>query len=149
MSLEPRLQLTVQEDDRVVFGDAEIRLLEAVGRERTLSEGAATLGLSYRAAWGKLRDLESVFGTRLVERTVGGRHGGSSRLTDPAARLVEQYSRFRDAIGDFAVTEFERCFGSCDCSMLVAGSQLRPVDLTDTHASVEAAVVTKLPAEGP
>jgi molybdate transport system regulatory protein len=122
MTLEPQLKLAVLEDDRFVFGDVEMRLLEAIGREGTLTEGAAALGLSYRAAWGKLRGLETAVGFRLVERTVGGRGGGSSRLTDSGRRLVEQYGRFRASVGAFALDEFERCFGAA-CTDVVADSQ--------------------------
>ena len=76
MTLEPRLKLAVLEDNRFVFSDTEMRLLEAIARQGTLMEGAATLGLSYRVAWGKLRDLEAAVGTRVLERTVGGRVAG-------------------------------------------------------------------------
>ena len=130
MSLEPELKLAVLEDNRFVFGDAEMRLLAAIGREGTLKEGAAALGLSYRVAWGKLRDLEAAVGTLLVERTVGGRHGGSSRLTDTAVSLVEQYRRFREAVGTFALAEFEKCFGEArDCTKLISELQDAPVGL--------------------
>jgi molybdate transport system regulatory protein len=120
--LEPQLKLAVLEDNRFVFGDSEIRLLEAIARQGTLMDGAAMLGLSYRVAWGKLRDLEAAIGMQLVERTVGGRSGGSSRLTPPAQRLVEQYQGYRDAVGEFALREFERTFGKPDdCTKLVSG----------------------------
>jgi molybdate transport system regulatory protein len=133
MTLEAQLKLAVLEDNRFVFGDSEMRLLEAVSREGTLTEGAAALGLSYRVAWGKLRDLETAVGTRLVERTVGGRHGGSSRLTDAAVQLVEQYSRFREAVGTFALAEFEKCFGEAsDCSKLIRGSRPEHAKLPDS-----------------
>ncbi len=123
MRLEPQLKLAVLEDNRFVFGDSEIRLLEAIARQGTLTEGAATLGLSYRVAWGKLRDLEAAVGMQLVERTVGGRSGGSSRLTPAAQRLVEQYGCYREAVGEFALREFERTFGNADdCTKLVAGT---------------------------
>jgi molybdate transport system regulatory protein len=133
MSLEPQLKLAVLEDNRFVFGDTEMRLLEAIARQGTLREGAATLGLSYRIAWGKLRDLEAAVGVRLVERTVGGRQGGSSRLTAPAQRLVERYRRYREAVGEFALREFERTFGKADdCNKLICGSQDELAGLPDS-----------------
>ena len=149
MSLEPQLKLAVLDDNRFVFGDSEMRLLEAISRQGTLTEGAATLGLSYRVAWGKLRDLESAFGVQLVERTVGGRRGGSSRLTGSAQRLVDQYGRFREAVGEFALGEFERCFGSGGCADLVVGSQLEHQDLPDAHRPKLDAILTTLREEGP
>ena len=117
--LEPQFKLNVLEDNRLVFGDAEIRLLDAIARQGTLAEGAAALGISYRIAWGKLRALEGSIGTRLVETTVGGSGGGSSRLTATARDLVERYNRFRESVGAYALSEFARCFGEeFDCSNL-------------------------------
>ena len=108
--MQPELKVQVLEDKRLVFGDPEMRLLEAIARQGTLAEGAAELGLSYRSAWGKLRAAEASLGLTLVETTMGGSGGGSSRLTTAAQRLVSQYTRFRDAVGAYAIEEFARCF---------------------------------------
>jgi molybdate transport system regulatory protein len=110
--MQPEVKVRVLEDERAVFGDNEMRLLEAIERGGTLSDGASTLGLSYRAAWGKIKAMEAAMGTRLVETTVGGSGGGSSRLTSTAQRLLARYVRFRTALGEYAAQEFAKCFGS-------------------------------------
>jgi molybdate transport system regulatory protein len=118
--MQPELKVRVLDDKRLVFGDPEMRLLDAIARQGTLADGAAALGLSYRSAWGKLRAAEASLGMKLVETTVGGSGGGSSRLTQTAERLVAQYSSFRDAVGAYALREFARCFGeSDDCTALL------------------------------
>jgi len=117
--MQPHLRVNVVEGNRLVFGDAEMRLLDAIAREGTLTDGAAALGLSYRAAWGKLRAMETNLGTRLLETTVGGSGGGSSRLTPTAQRIVAQYNAFRDAVGMYATEQFEKHFGEAvSCSKL-------------------------------
>ena len=117
--MQPYLRVNVLEGDRLVFGDAEMQLLHAIAREGTLSDGAASLGLSYRVAWGKLRAVEARLGAQLLQTTVGGSGGGSTRLTPTAERIVAQYSAFREAIGAFAVQEFKRHFGEqASCSKL-------------------------------
>jgi molybdate transport system regulatory protein len=146
VTLEPQLKLAVLEDNRFVFGDSEMRLLEAIAREGTLREGAATLGLSYRIAWGKLRELEAAVGTRLVERTVGGRGGGSSRLTDSGRTLVEQYGRFREAVGAFALGEFERCFGD-GCSGIVGRSQAEQGEFRASQRPIQGPETPRLARE--
>jgi molybdate transport system regulatory protein len=109
-AMQPELKVRVLEDQRAVYGDHEMRLLEAIALQGTLSDGATALGLSYRSAWGKIKAMEAALGTRLVESTVGGNGGGSSRLTETAQRLLGQYVRFRTALGEYAQQEFERCF---------------------------------------
>jgi molybdate transport system regulatory protein len=109
--LQPRLRVNVIEGNRLLFGDAEVRLLEAIAQEGRLTEAASALGLSYRVAWGKLRAMETSLGIRLVETTVGGSGGGSSRLTAAAQRILARYSAFRDAVGLYAIEQFEAHFG--------------------------------------
>ncbi len=148
MSLEPQLKLAVLEDNRFVFGDSEMRLLEAIARQGTLTEGAATLGLSYRVAWGKLRDLEAAVGVRLVDRTVGGRHGGSSRLTEQAKRLVDQYRRYREAVGEFALREFHQVFGTVgESAKLVDASQRNETVLAGTMSPAVSHAESELAGE--
>ncbi len=133
--MQPHLRVNVLGGNRLVFGDAEMRLLDAISREGTLTDGAAALGLSYRAAWGKLRAVEANLGTRLLETTVGGSGGGSSRLTPVAQRILVQYSTFREAVGAFALQEFEKRFGEAvSCSKLCldeAEPALKTVDNPD------------------
>jgi molybdate transport system regulatory protein len=120
--LQPHLRVNVIEGNRLLFGDAEVRLLEAIAQEGTLTEAATALGISYRVAWGKLRAMETSLGTRLVETTVGGSGGGSSRLTPAATRILGRYSAFRDAVGLYAIEQFEAHFGKgMSCSKLCAG----------------------------
>jgi molybdate transport system regulatory protein len=146
VTLEPQLKLAILEDNRFVFGDAEMRLLEAIGREGTLKEGAATLGLSYRVAWGKLRALEAAVGALLVERRVGGRGGGSSRLTDSGRKLVEQYGAFRASVGAFALDEFERCFGA-GCKDVVAYSQPKAAEFRASQRLIQGQAAPRLAGE--
>jgi molybdate transport system regulatory protein len=108
--MQPEVKVRVLEDQRAVFGDQEMRLLEAIARQGTLAEGAGGLGLSYRAAWGRIKAMELAMGTKLVESTVGGSGGGSTRLTEPARSLLDRYVRFRTALGEYAQQEFARCF---------------------------------------
>ena len=69
--------------------DATHALLDAVGRERSVRGAAERLGVSYRAAWGRIAALEAAIGSQpLVVKTKG--HG--SVLTEAGAAL-------RDALG--------------------------------------------------
>jgi molybdate transport repressor ModE-like protein len=66
-------------------GPDRIRLLEAVGREGSISGAARAVGLSYKAAWDAIDALNGLFGGPLVEARSGGLHGGGAHLTDAAA----------------------------------------------------------------
>ena len=118
-ALQPHLRVNVYEGSRTVFGDSEMRLLDAIAREGTLTDGAAALGLSYRVAWGRLRAVEASLGAKVLETTVGGNGGGSSRLTPVAQRLVDRYNAFRAAVDAHAAEQFQQYFGEgVTCSKL-------------------------------
>jgi molybdate transport system regulatory protein len=108
--LEPRLKVWVEAGGEIALSDYRVRLLEAVRDRGSLAEGAADMGLSYRRAWGKIRELEANLGARLVESSAGGPGGGSSHLTPLAEELIARYKRFRAALTSYAEREFEATF---------------------------------------
>jgi len=112
--MEPRAKLWLERDGRIVFSDYRVRLLMLIDETGSLSDAAARMQLSYRRAWGKLREIEQNLGMKLVESAAGGAGGGGSRLTDDGQRLVRLYSEYRATIEATMTTEFARIFGSKD-----------------------------------
>jgi molybdate transport system regulatory protein len=110
LDLEPRIKLWVEKDGRLVLSDYRANLLRLVGETGSLAEAAQRLGLSYRRAWGKVREIEANLGVRLVESEAGGPGGGGSRLTRRGERLVALYARFRRAMETDLGKEFKEVF---------------------------------------
>jgi len=54
------------------------------------------MGLSYRRAWGKIKELEQNLGFALVQSAVGGAGGGHTSLTAPGIEFVNAYRRFNE-----------------------------------------------------
>ena len=94
--MEPRCKLWLEHDDHLGMSDYRARLLSAIAETGSLSAAAQRLGLSYRRAWGKVRELERHLGIPLVESVAGGPGGGGSRLTPEGAELVRRYTQFAD-----------------------------------------------------
>lgn len=83
------------EEGRLLLGDGRLRILEAVESTGSLSAAARKLGMSYRAAWGKIRATEKRMGITLVEGVSGGaRHGGAT-LTPAARDLLRRLEAFQ------------------------------------------------------
>lgn len=110
LDLEPRIKLWVEKDGRLVLSDYRVQLLRHVAETGSLAEAAQRMGLSYRRAWGKIRDIERNLGATLVESEVGGAGGGCSRLTPDGERLVALYQRFRRAVEGDLGREFREVF---------------------------------------
>jgi molybdate transport system regulatory protein len=110
--MQPRAKLWVEKDGRIVLSDYRVRLLRLVDETGSLSDAAAQMHLSYRRAWGKLREIEQNLGVKLVDSAVGGPGGGGSRLTDEGRRLIDLYDRFRTNIEQDLTREFASVFQS-------------------------------------
>ncbi|MGH8630604.1 MAG: winged helix-turn-helix domain-containing protein, partial [Burkholderiales bacterium] len=71
----------LERDGRVALSGWRIALLEAVGEAGSLAAAAARLGVPYRTAWYKLREVEEQLGVRLLDTHRGGADGGHTTLT--------------------------------------------------------------------
>lgn len=72
-------------------GPGKIALLEAIGREGSISAGGRALKMSYRRAWALVEELNATLGFAVVLATTGGAGGGGARLTPQGAALVTGY----------------------------------------------------------
>ena len=84
MRIVPTLSWTVATDPVETLDPRLLSLLEAIDATGTLASAIGSCGLSYRAAWGVLKDEERRFGAPLVllER------GRGARLAPAGSRLV-------------------------------------------------------------
>lgn len=107
----PRQKLWLERDGKVVMSDYRLRLLDLVAETRNLARAATTMGLSYRRAWGKVKELEANLGFALVASEVGGAGGGHTALTPEGLDLVEAYRRFKARSEAAMATAFEEELG--------------------------------------
>jgi len=84
-------RLSVDTEFGNFLGDTRIRLLEAIGRYGSITQAAKAVPLSYKAAWDAVDAMNNLADQTLVERSVGGRHGGGTRLTPYGERLIAMY----------------------------------------------------------
>lgn len=84
-------KLTVDTEFGNFLGDTRIRLLEAIERYGSISQAAKAVPLSYKAAWDAVDAMNNLAEAPLVERSVGGRNGGGTSLTDYGRRLIAMY----------------------------------------------------------
>jgi molybdate transport system regulatory protein len=104
--VEARAKLWLEDDGKLVLSDYRVRLLSLIEETGSLADAAQELGLSYRRAWGKVREIEENLGLKLVESAAGGSGGGGSHLTTEGRRLVAAYTRFRAGVDRMIRTEF-------------------------------------------
>jgi molybdate transport system regulatory protein len=90
-----RLHLWLETEKGVFFGLGRLQLLQDIQAGCSLKGAADRLGMSYRAAWGKIKKTEEVLGVRLIEKKGGNRSG--YQLTAEGKQLASAFERwFRD-----------------------------------------------------
>lgn len=109
-SLKVKSKVWIELQDEVVFGLGRIKLFEAIEKTGSMSQAAALLGMSYRAAWGKVTATEERLKLQLVERQQGNRKNGT-KLTSVGKELLFRYSIFQQEAQDQVDKLFENHLG--------------------------------------
>jgi molybdate transport system regulatory protein len=108
--LRPRSKVWLEDDGQVVLSEWRVELLETVEATGSLSAAAKRLGVPYRTAWSRLRQMEERLGMRMLETQVGGAEGGGSRLTAEARDLIARFRRVADGIAELVDLRFRQEF---------------------------------------
>lgn len=108
--MEAKLRLSIKKNGEHVYGDGRQALLLAVDKLGSLNKAAASLEMSYRGAWGKIKTSEERLGFKLLESKIGGAGGGGARLTRDARDLIAKYGCFRKRAALRVEQEFVAAF---------------------------------------
>lgn len=70
-------------------------LLAHIAEQGSITRAAKSAGLSYKAAWDAIDELNNLAEKPLVERSVGGRGGGGAKLSVEGDRVLRLYQRLQ------------------------------------------------------
>jgi len=93
---------------RLLDGEGFALLLE-IEKTGSLTASARNLGMSYRKAWGILRNVEQHLGFSLVDKRRGGASGGRTNLSREGRQLVRAYKSLHHDT-DIAMKSIARIF---------------------------------------
>ena len=90
-------------DQRYVFGEGSFKLLQKISELGTLRGATEKLGMSYRYAWGLIKEIENNMQTSLLKTHKGGISGGGGAiLTEEAKELLGKYEMAEKAFLDLS-----------------------------------------------
>lgn len=72
-----------------------LALLQHIAEQGSITRAAKSAGLSYKAAWDAIDELNNLAQRPLVERSVGGRGGGGANLSTEGERVLRLYQRLQ------------------------------------------------------
>jgi molybdate transport system regulatory protein len=90
---EVRSKVWVEKDGKVALSSWRIELLSVIEETGSLTAACERMGVPYRTAWYKLREIEDQLGMKLLDTQSGGADGGGSALTPDARNLVDRFRR--------------------------------------------------------
>jgi tungstate transport system substrate-binding protein len=142
-----RAKLWLTLGPRTLFGEGKAELLERVESLGSLRRAAARMGMSYRYAWGLLRELERAAGFAFLERGGAG-SGGRLRLSAPGRSFVAAYRAFSAPLEAQVRRAFRRVFGTGGRRRLLAPLITALVAATGAGGSAGAAAADE-PSRAP
>ncbi len=105
-----RVKIWVTANNQPIIGEGGARLMQLVKKYGSISRAAEEMAMSYRTAWGRLKEIEKRLGKPVVISKAGGGEGGRSRLTSNGIWLLEQYLELDKRINKSAQNIFEELF---------------------------------------
>lgn len=106
--LKHKVQLVTSEDFEVI-NEEGFRLLHEIEKEHSIVAAAKNMKVSYRKAWGLLRDMEYDLGFSLVGKKRGGKAGGRTTFTPEGKKLLDAFTSLQSDL-DTADKEIIRSF---------------------------------------
>lgn len=102
------------------FGGAgRIGLLAQIAESGSISKAAKAIGMSYKAAWDAIDVMNNLAGQPLVERTVGGKGGGGTRLTQRGQQLIDNFKTIENEHRRFVEQLCAQADGIADDYLLI------------------------------
>lgn len=92
------------------FGPGVAELMQRVSRTGSLSAACQEMGMAYSKAWKMIKMAEADLGITLFEGTRGGRHGGSTVLTEEGQDILNRYLAFTGEAKEVLDRLFEKHF---------------------------------------
>ncbi len=97
-------------EDEVVYGDGRQVLLKAIEQTGSIRQAASKLGMSYRAAWGKIKATEERLGIELVSKKAGGTDSGTV-LTENGKEFMRKFDAFKQEANQSVDSIYQKYFG--------------------------------------
>jgi len=99
------LRLWLQHENKILLGLGRAQLLQRVEELGSLKKAAESLGMSYRAAWGRIKRTEEAMGFALLKAADTKR--GGCRLSPEGREAVKVFLAWYEDVYTYALRRAE------------------------------------------
>ena len=110
-SIHPRLKVQITGTEPF-FGPGVRTLLLHICEEGSVREACEKMGLSYSTGRTLLERAERELGYTVVERSPGGKNGGSAQVSEAGMQFLEKYERLEKELSKAAEEKIWEIFGN-------------------------------------
>jgi len=103
-----RLHIWLESQGELFFGIGRAQLLFNIQSYGSIKKAAQNMGMSYRAAWGKIQQSEQALGVKLVEQRGAKREG--VRLTREGEEIADRFLAWFNAVEHCALSSADSIF---------------------------------------
>jgi len=90
--MEIKAKIWLEIAGKPVIGEGRAQLLELIDETKSISESAKRMGISYRYAWGTIKEIEDNLGKSIIVSSRGGAGGGGkTELTEEGKALLREF----------------------------------------------------------
>ncbi|MBN1497983.1 MAG: LysR family transcriptional regulator [Spirochaetes bacterium] len=100
-----RIHAWIESERGMILGPGRAMLIENIEKYGSLQNAAKKMGISYRAAWGRIKKTEEVLGYKLLEKNPGG-----YQLSPLGKELHDKYVAWYKKIENYALKESKTVF---------------------------------------
>ncbi len=98
---KPSCKVWLEYEGDPILGKGGAEILEAIEKEKSISEAARKTGMSYRYVWNYLAKMKKALGEPVVQTHKGGSAGGGgAKLTKLGESLLKEYRRVEGYVGE-------------------------------------------------
>ncbi|WP_116632193.1 TOBE domain-containing protein [Pasteurella langaaensis] len=91
MQNNTEILLTIKLQEQLFVDPKRVRLLKEIQQCGSINQAAKNANVSYKSAWDHLAAMNDISPLPLLERNIGGKNGGGTKLTSYAERLLQLY----------------------------------------------------------
>jgi molybdate transport system regulatory protein len=101
-----RMHLWLETEEGMFFGLGRAMLLAKIEEHGSLRKAAEELGMSYRAAWGKIKKSEEILGVKLLAQSGCKREG--YQLSEAGRHYMENFLAWFEEVERDALIKAEK-----------------------------------------
>jgi len=108
--LQIEFRLRIEKDENPFLGMGRVQLLDQIDKTGSISKAASAMGMSYRKAWGLIKDMNDIADIPLVLSRMGGSDGGGAKLTPKGKTIIKEFRSLEQQTKEFlenAIKEYK------------------------------------------